>query len=288
MIFEKQDKLEVIYLLRFQYDVIDLIKVFCIARSCYYYYLKNRDKEDKYKYIKEYIKCIYDKHNGNYGYRRIHQELVNNGVKINRKVVQRLMKGLGLICKVREKSPKYSNGNENFVFSNIMSGNFFATIPNEKWVTDVTEFRVCGKRLYLSPILDLYNGEIISFSVSDKNNFCLILDMLNKAFNKVGDVSGLILHSDQGSLYSSKNYHNLLRDKGIVQSMSRRGNCYDNAVIENFFGHLKSEMFHKKKFESVEDFISKLNSYIYYYNNKRIKTKLKMSPVEYRTRNSIA
>ncbi len=274
--------------LKCNYKLFDLLFLVGIAESTYHYHNNELKKTDKYADLKNEISSIFDKHNGKYDYRRIHRELVNRGKRINHKTVYRLIKELGLICNFRVKKPKYNMGNENIIVANLLAGDFNSSAPNEKFVTDVTEFRVCGKRLYLSPILDLYNGEIISYSISHHQNFKLVTDMLNKAFNKVSDVSGLLLHSDQGCLYRIERYHNLLKQKGIIQSMSRKGNCYDNAVIENFFGILKSEMFHNKKFESVEDFISKLHSYIYYYNNERIKTKLKMSPVEYRTRNLIA
>jgi transposase InsO family protein len=274
--------------LTIKYRLVDLLKVVGMASSVYHYHNNQLKKEDKYREIENKILDIYHKHNGSYGYRRIWQELLNIGIKINRKVVHRLMKKLNLKSVIRVKRPKYVIGDENIVVSNLLNQDFYAACPNEKWVTDVTEFRVCGKKVYLSPILDLFNGEIISFSVSRHPDFNMVTDMLNEAFDKIGDVSGLLLHSDQGGLYRSVRYHNLLKDKGIVQSMSRKGNCLDNAVIENFFGHLKSEMFHNRKFDSANEFISKLNDYIYYYNNVRIKTKLKMSPVEYRTHNLIA
>lgn len=272
-----------------KYKLVDLLKVAELKESTYHYHNKQLDKDDKYADLKNEISSI-SNNNVCYGYRRVYQELFNRGRKINRKTVYRLMKELKLVGKAKVKAnvANYNRGNESHIFSNIMNGYFYASSPNEKWVTDVTEFKVSGKKIYLSPILDLYNSEIVSFSISDKNNFVLILDMLNVAFKKVSNTSGLILHSDQGVLYKAKHYHDILEENEIIGSMSRKGNCYDNAVIENFFGILKREMFNNKKFESVDDFISKLNIYISYYNNKRIKTKLGMSPVKYRTHNLIA
>jgi len=165
---------------------------------------------------------------------------------------------------------------------NLLNREFFASKPNEKWVTDITEFGLFGYKLYLSTILDLYNGEIVGYSMSMHPNFAQVLDTLNKAFAKIGNDSNLILHSDQGWQYRHKEYHERLEEKGIRQSMSRKGNCHDNAVMENFFGHLKSELLYTCKFDNLGHFIKELEDYIYYYNNVRIKTKLKMSPVNYR------
>lgn len=155
-----------------------------------------------------------------------------------------------------------------------------------KWVTDVTEFSLFGHKLYLSPILDLYNGEIISFNLSEHPNFQQTIDMLEKAFVKIPDGTKLILHSDQGWQYQMKHYQKILANKGIRQSMSRKGNCLDNAVMENFFGHLKSELLYLQDFESLEHFKYELYEYLDYYNNRRIKCKLgRLSPVQFRLRN---
>ena len=166
---------------------------------------------------------------------------------------------------------------------NLLNRNFKAEKANEKWVTDVTEFALFGQKLYLSPILDLYNGEIISFNVSSHPNFAQITDMLEKAFQKIPDNTNLILHSDQGWLYQLKPYQRMLKEKGITQSMSRKGNCLDNAVIENFFGLLKSELLYLQDFDSIECFKQELIEYIDFYNNYRIKAKLGgKSPVQFR------
>jgi len=158
-----------------------------------------------------------------------------------------------------------------------------------KWVTDVTEFKLFGQKLYLSPILDLFNGEIISYTLSKSPNFQQITEMLKQAFQKIPDNTQLILHSDQGWQYQMRPYQKMLKDKGIRQSMSRKGNCYDNSVMENFFGLLKSEFFYNQKFSSVDHFTTELSGYIDYYNNRRIKVKLKgLSPIKFRTQSFIA
>ncbi len=193
------------------------------------------------------------------------------------------MKQLGLKCMVRLKKYKSYRGKVGKVAPNLLGRNFKADKPNQKWVTDVTEFSLFGKKLYLSPILDLYNGEIISYNLSEKPTFHQTIDMLKKAFEKIPNDTHLILHSDQGWQYQMRRYQKVLEKKGIIQSMSRKGNCLDNAVMENFFGLLKTELFYLQKFDTIEQFIEELKTYIDYYNNKRIKSKLKgLSPVQYR------
>ena len=140
----------------------------------------------------------------------------------------------------------------------------------------------------MSPILDLFNGEIISYNILNRPNFHQTTDMLDKAFAKIPDNTNLILHSDQGWQYQMKKYQQRLEEKGIRQSMSRKGNCLDNAVMENFFGLLKSELLYLQEFKSLEHFVQELKEYLYYYNYKRIKSKLKgLTPVQYRLQSSI-
>jgi len=242
------------------------------------------NKPDKYAEVKIRITEIYDKHKGRYGYRRITLELRNFGILINHKTVQRLMRVMGLKSKVRVKKYTSYRGGVGKIAPNILGRNFNADSPNTKWVTDNTEFLLFGQKIYLSPILDLYNGEIVSYSVSKRPTFHQTMDMIDKAFAKIPDGTGLMLHSDQGWQYQMKQYQRCLQKKGVVQSMSRKGNCLDNAVMENFFGILKSELFYLQEFDSIEHFIRELHEYISYYNNQRIKAKLKgLSPVEYRT-----
>ena len=156
---------------------------------------------------------------------------------------------------------------------NLLQRNFKAEKSNQKWTTDITEFSLFGTKLYLSPILDMYNGEIVSYSISNAPVLNQVMDMLDKAFAKIPDNTQLIFHSDQGWQYQHKAYQQRLKDKGIRQSMSRKGNCLDNAVMENFFGLLKSELLYLREFSSLEEFQIELEKYIDYYNNKRIKSK---------------
>ena len=232
---------------------------------------------------------IYHENQGRYGYRRITLELHNRGYKINYKTVQQLMNDLHLKCMVRAKKYRSYKGEIGKIAPNILERDFKAEAPNEKWATDITEFALYGTKLYLSPILDLYNGEIISYSISARPILDQVMEMLDKAFEKIPDSTNLIFHSDQGCQYQHKRYQNRLKNKGIRQSMSRKGNCLDNSVMENFFGLLKSELLYLREFSSMEEFHIELEKYIDYYNNRRIKSKLKgLSPVQYRLQSSLA
>ena len=260
-----------------------------LPRSTFYYHLQKMKKPDKYAEAKARISEIYHNNKGRYGYRRITLALRKTGIIINHKTVQSLMRNLGLKSMVRRKKYKSYKGEHGRITPNVIARDFNAAKPNEKWVTDVTEFLLFGQRLYLSPILDLYNGEIISYNISKHPTFHQTMDMLDKAFDKILDDTGLILHSDQGWQYQMKRYQHRLQEKGIIQSMSRKGNCLDNAPMECFFGLLKSELLYLQKFNSVEHFINELHDYIYYYNHHRIKVKLKgLSPVQFRTQSFIA
>lgn len=226
-----------------------MIAVTKIARSTYYYYIKQMEKPDKYADTKAEIQRIYDENKGQVGYRRITKELSGTDHYHNHKTVQRLMREMGIYCRVRMKKYKSYKGEVGKVAPNLLERDFKSTAPNQKWVTDVTEFSLFGTKLYLSPIIDLYNGEIISYNISSHPNFVQITDMLEKAFGRISDNSNLILHSDQGWQYLMKKYQKMLNNKGIIQSMSRKGNCLDNACVENFFGILKSELLYLQDFE---------------------------------------
>ena len=185
------------------------------------------------------------------------------------------MKKLGLVCRVRMKKYRSYKGEVGRIAPNLLNRDFHAEKPNQKWGTDVTEFSLFGEKLYLSPILDLHSTDLVSYTISDRPVLSMVTTMLNEAFAKIPDGTNLILHSDQGWQYQHKQYQRMLREKGIRQSMSRKGNCLDNAVIENFFGLLKSELLYLQEFQSMEHFKQELVEYLDYYNNRRIKAKLK-------------
>lgn len=261
-----------------------------MARSTYYYYVKKLQQPDKYAVIKDQIALIYHENQGRYGYRRITLELRNRGYSINHKTVQRLMKSLDIKCMVRIKKYKSYKGKIGKVAPNLIQRDFNATQPNQKWTTDITEFSLFGEKTYLSPVLDMFNGEIVAYTISDRPVLKQVMDMLDIAFKRLPDkVDGLIFHSDQGWQYQHRFYQKKLSDKGIVQSMSRKGNCLDNSVMENFFGLLKSELLYLRDFSSMDEFKEELVKYIDYYNNVRIKSKLKgLSPVQYRIHSLVA
>lgn len=228
----------------FRLDI--LLEFSGLARSTYYYHLKQLNKLDKNKVLKAKIKMIYDEHKGNYGYRRITLELRNQGFLVNHKKVQRLMKRMNLTARIRRKR-KYSSykGEVGKKADNLIQRHFEASKPYEKCYTDVTEFAIpaSSQKLYLSPVLDGYNSEIIAYHLSTSPNLEQIKTMLTQAFPDE-HYDNTILHSDQGWQYQHQFYHEFLNQKGIRPSMSRKGNSPDNGMMESFFGILKSEMFY--------------------------------------------
>ncbi len=266
-----------------------LLKVIKLARSTYYYHLKQLDKLDKNQELKAEIQSIFIEHKGNYGYRRIHLELRNRGYLVNHKRVQRLMKVLNLQAKMRQKR-KYSShkGDVGKKAENLIQRQFEGSKTMEKCYTDVTEFAIPAstQKLYLSPVLDGFNSEIIAYNLSTSPNLEQVQTMLEQAFTEK-HYENTILHSDQGWQYQHDSYHRFLESKGVQASMSRKGNSPDNGMMESFFGILKSEMFYgyEKSFQSLKQLEQAIVDYIDYYNNKRIKVKLKgLSPVQYRTK----
>lgn len=223
------------------------------------------------------IKEIFDKHKGRYGVRRVYRELLNRGYKVNHKRVQRLMHNMELLGKrPKEKYHPYK-GTVGKVADNIINRDFSTTAPLQKWTTDISQFDFSWGKCYISPILDMNTNEIISYDLSLSPNLEQISKMLDKAFDKFPKIKGLIFHSDQGWQYQHENYRNTLSKYGIIQSMSRKGNCYDNCVMETFFGRLKNEMYYgyEKNYKSFDEFALAVDEYIYYYNNERIQAKTK-------------
>ena len=272
------EKTLVVQNLRREFALSLLLEIAQLPRASFYYHLKQMKRADKYETAKAEITAIYHENKGRYGYRRITEELRNRKIHLNHKTVQRLMKQLGLVCRVRMKKYRSYKGEVGTIAPNLLQRNFYADKPNQKWVTDVTEFSLFGDKLYLSPILDLYSSDLVSYTISDRPVLSMVTSMLDKAFEQIPDGTNLILHSDQGWQYQHKQYQQILKNKGVQQSMSRKGNCLDNAVIENFFGLLKSELFYLQEFKSMEHFRQELIEYLDYYNNRRIKAKLKGLP----------
>ena len=254
-----------------------------MARATFYHHIKRMSAPDRYDDTRAAIRRIYSAHNGRYGYRRVTAQLRSEGTVINHKTVQRLMSEMRLYGRRRKSGYKSYVGEVGRVAPNIINRDFLATAPNQKWSTDVTEVRIDDKKIYISPILDMFNGEIISYTISDRPDLEMVMGMLRKAFRKTDIPEGLVLHSDQGWHYQHRRYQKALKDKKIVQSMSRKGNCLDNAMMENFFGLMKNELLYLRDWDSVEQFKKELIKYIHYYNNDRIKLRLNgKSPVKYR------
>ena len=270
-----------------------------MSKSSYYYVISNNKKEDKDKEIKEKIIEIFNKSKKRYGYRRITLE-INKTHKVNHKKVKRIMKQLGLFA-VQGKNGKYhsykgDNGElkENLLLEKVVDEekhkttfvrHFETTSPNQKWTTDVSEFKHKDGKLYLSPILDMFDSSIIAYDISTTPDFEQIKRMLSKAFKENTNLDGLIFHSDQGWQYQMKYYKQILQEKQIKQSFSRKGNCMDNSLMENFFGIIKNEMFygHEEEFETIDDLRFAIENYIKWYNEDRINLKRKgLSPLQYR------
>jgi putative transposase len=240
--------------------------------------------------MKAAITEIFRNNYGRYGHRRIHIELLKRGWTVAKKTVLKLMRSLRLVCKVRSRK-RYNSyqGEQGIVAPNLLKRQFEADAPNQKWVTDVTEFSVGDRKLYLSPIMDLFDRQIISYAIGTSPNLELANASLREALATLKDGQKPLVHSDQGFQYQHRFWRLLLQNAGAVQSMSRKANCYDNAVMENFFGHLKEELFHRVRFLSTEALTAALHEYIRWYNTERISTKLNgLSPVQYRVNALVA
>ena len=262
-----------------------------LPRSDYYYWKNRTDPDTKNSELMDAITNIYEDNHKRYGYRRITLQLKNEGWTVNHKMVKRLMSKLNLYGITPRAKYKSYKGDFNGTVDNKLLykridtkrhrteyiRDFSTSDVNEKWTTDVSEFHIASGKLYLSPILDMHNREIVSYNISRNPSFVQTLDMLNKAFSRFEDLSHLILHSDQGWQYQMFQYHKVLKERGITQSMSRKGNCLDNSPMENFFGKMKNEMFygHEYEFKTLEQLQKAMEEYIDYYNNERIQVKLK-------------
>lgn len=262
-----------------------MLKAADLARSTFFYQRRAMASVDEKGALEARIGALYDHHEGRYGYRRITTALRKGGEVVNHKTVQKRMAAMGLKSLVRPKKFRSYRGPEGLTAPNVLARAFRADRPNQKWVTDVTEFKIGDQKLYLSPIMDLYNGEIVAYQTDRRHVLAMVTSMLTKAFRRLAPGDTPLLHSDHGWLYRVPGYTGLLARKSVQQSMSRKGNCLDNAAMESFFGTLKSEFFHLNRFSSIEQLKHGIDRYIHYYNHERIKLRLGgLSPVEYRLR----
>ena len=258
-----------------------------LSKSNYYYVLKHDDKDLKNQEIMKRIKEIFEEHKHRYGYRRITVQLKIEGVKINHKKVKRLMKKMHLFGITIRRKRKYSSyqGTVGKIKPNLICRNFLAILPDRKWYSDITEFHLNGEKLYLSPIMDGCTHEIISYTISRHPVLEQVMNMLELAYKDHPALNGLIFHTDQGWQYQHPAFQNWLKNHGIEQSMSRKGNSLDDGLMEGFFGILKREMFYgfEKTFKNLDELEKAIKEYIYYYNNKRIKSTIKNhTPIQYR------
>lgn len=271
--------------LKAEYPLPMLLDVAGLARSTFFYHQAKPEAPDPLAELKTAIRKAFEDAHGRYGHRRVHTVLTAKGWRVAKKTVLALMRELALICRVRRRR-RYNafKGEVGQIADNVLNRDFTAAAPNQKWVTDVTEFRVADRKVYLSPVLDLFDRCVVAHSWSLSPNLELTNSSLSSAIATLAPGQHPLVHSDQGFQYQHRSWRALLADAEATQSMSRKGNCYDNAMVENFFGHLKSEMFHHNRFDTMEDFTTALDAYIHWYNTERISTTLKgLSPVQYRT-----
>lgn len=262
-----------------------LLKVAGMARSTYYYRLNALKAPDKYGEAREKLKELHERHKCRYGYRRMTAALRDCGFSINHKTVRKLMREEGIECKIRRKRKAFFKPSPELAASpNILKRDFSSDAPWLKAVTDVTELYIGAKKVYASALLDLYDGAIMSFVLSTSNDSNLVMSMYESMpKDEFKRLDNMLVHSDQGILYRSHRYHEFIASKKMVQSMSRRGNCYDNAVAESFFGTFKCETIKLYRIDTLEQLAKELEEYARYYNQERIKSTLGYkTPMEYR------
>lgn len=279
-------KTQVIAALKAEYPLAVLLAAAGLARSTFFYHQARLTRPDPHATLKAAVIEVFEAARGRYGHRRVHVVLARQGWRVAKKTVLKLMTILGLVCKVR-RARRYRSwlGQTGTVAENVLNREFSAEAPDTKWVTDVTEFRVGASKVYLSPVIDLFDRSVIAYTHGLSPTLGLTNSSLSKAIATLPAEAEArpLVHSDQGFQYQHASWRTLLEDAGLTQSMSRRANCLDNSIAENFFGHLKEELFHHNKFDTVEEFTAALDEYLGWYNTTRISTTLKgLSPVEYR------
>jgi putative transposase len=282
-------KVQAVISLKAEHCLDLLLGIAGLARSTFFYHQARLRRSDPQAELKSAVKTAFDQAKHRYGHRRVHAVLARQGWRVAKKTVLKLMRQLGLHCPVRRRRRYVSyRGEVGKTAPNVLDRKFDAEAPNQKWVTDVTEFRLGDRKLYLSPVMDLFDHQIIAYTIGNSPNLALTNNSLRDALATLGPGpspgQALLVHSDQGFQYQHRSWQRLLAGAGATQSMSRKANCHDNAVIENWFGHLKEELFHHTTYADTRAFVAALHDYITWYNNHRISTNLKgLSPVQYRT-----
>lgn len=277
-------KVQAVVALKATYPLGLLLEIAGLARSTFFYHQARVARPDPQAALKTAIREVFEQVQGRYGHRRIRQHLVRSGWRVANKTVLQLMRDLGLVCQVRRRRPRWRRGEQGTIAPNRLNRAFTATAPNQKWVTDVTEFRVGDRKVFLAAIMDLFDRQIIAYTVGSSPNLTLTTTALRIALATLPTGAAPLVHADQGVQYQHASWHALLARAGATPSMSRKGTCLDNAVIENFFGHCKEEMFNHTTYPDRDTLVAAIHAYIAWYNTERISTTLKgMSPVQYRT-----
>lgn len=274
----------VIYRYKDNYPITIMCEFFEVSRSGYYDFVKRAEtgKPERDQILAQYMSECQMKTNKTYGYRRMGLWLERQGIKVNHKAVLRIMNKYGLLSEIRRRK-KYRRMSEHLHrYENLLNRNFKAEVPNQKWVTDISYIHSDQGVLYLSIIRDLCDDSIVAHRTGTEQTVNLVLNTIKDAASKEKITTELQLHSDQGFQYTSTGYFNLTKEYGITPSMSRRGNCYDNAVAENFFGILKTECIYRRKPKTFEEARQMVDDFIWFYNNERIQLKTKLTPIEKR------
>ena len=273
----------VIYRQREKYPVATMCAFFEVSRSGYYDFVRRMDRPDRDKPLAIAIAQCQERSRKTYGYRRVHIWLRREyGLVMNPKTVLRVMRKYGLLSDIRRRRKYWQMGQQLHKYENLLNRNFYADRPNQKWVTDISYIQTSQGILYLSAIRDLYDNSIVAYQTGTEQTINLVTNTIRAAKAKEAVTAELQLHSDQGFQYTSRAYHNLTKEYGITPSMSRRGNCLDNAPAENFFGILKSECINRQKIKDFATAKSLIDEYIYFYNHERIQLKTKLTPLELR------
>jgi putative transposase len=282
-----REKTQLVDALTHAYTLTDLLNEVGLARSSYFYHRAKLDVADKYADVRRTMAEIFERNHCCYGYRRIKASLSELRLRVSEKVVQRLMKQEQLVA-ATSKRRRYGSylGEISPAPANLLNRDFSAAAPNEKWLTDITEFQIPAGKVYLSPMIDCFDGMVVSWTIGTRPDAELVNTMLDAAIESVGasDVRPVI-HSDRGAHYRWPGWLSRIADAKLVRSMSRKGCSPDNAACEGFFGRLKTELFYPRDWmtTTIDEFVAALDSYIRWYNEKRIKLSLGFrSPLEHR------
>lgn len=272
-----------IYKNKDKYPISLMCEFFEVSRSGYYDFIKRMNKSDKDQMIAELIQECQQLSYKTYGYRRVKLWILRKtGLVINHKAVLRIMNKYGLLSEIRRRKKYKRMGEYLHRYENILNRDFNAEKPNQKWVTDISYIHTAQGVIYLSIIRDLFDRSIVAYKIGNVQDVNLVLNTIRAAKQKEKVTSEVQLHSDQGFQYTSRAYFNLTKEYGITPSMSRRGNCYDNSVAENFFGILKSECIYRVKPKTFEQARQLIDEYVHFYNYERIQLKTKLTPYEKR------